>query len=160
AADPAADRNTPVRKDLDRALWFVHFMAMQTKSDLLDATSRIQALTEELIAAGQVDAARLDERRKALRLAEAKRLETRAIVKSSDIVDKSQLKELPQIDCDARLHLCKAACCRLSFALSFQDVHERIVQWDYGQPYQIRKRPDGYCVHNDERTRGCHVYNH
>ena len=39
-----------------------------------------------------------------------------------------------------RVHLCKASCCRLPFALSRQDVEEGIVRWDLGQPYLIDQR--------------------
>ncbi|MBD2080952.1 YkgJ family cysteine cluster protein [Leptolyngbya sp. FACHB-17] len=67
---------------------------------------------------------------------------------------------MPQIDCQSRLHLCKARCCKLSFPLSFQDLDERIIAWDYSKPYQIRQSAEGYCVHCDRTTRGCSVYEH
>jgi hypothetical protein len=36
-----------------------------------------------------------------------------------------------EIDCPRRIPLYKAACCRLRFALSRQDVEEGIVQWGF-----------------------------
>ena len=42
--------------------------------------------------------------------------------------------------CDELLHLCKARCCTLSFALSTADLDEGVIRWDYGQPYLIRQR--------------------
>jgi Fe-S-cluster containining protein len=62
------------------------------------------------------------------------------------------------IDCQARIPLCKGRCCKLSFPLTFQDLDEGVVKWEYSRPYQIRKRADAYCVHSDEATRGCQVY--
>ena len=76
----------------------------------------------------------------------------------SNVPDKYKLEQLPTIDCDARLPLCKARCCTLPFALSVQDLDERVVRWDYSRPYQIGRRPDGYCVHNEPGTCHCNVY--
>lgn len=63
------------------------------------------------------------------------------------------------IPCAELIPLCKAACCRLSFALSTADLDEGIIRWDYGQPYLIRQRAsDGFCVHNDPATHHCTVH--
>jgi len=62
------------------------------------------------------------------------------------------------VPCEELLSLCKARCCKMRFALSAQDLDERIIRWDYGQPYMIRQREsDGYCVHNDPDTQFCTV---
>ncbi len=63
-----------------------------------------------------------------------------------------------EIDCENRLHLCKAACCRLPFALSKQDVQEGIVKWDLGQPYLNARDADGYCAHLNKCSGHCTVY--
>jgi hypothetical protein len=63
-----------------------------------------------------------------------------------------------EIDCEHRLPLCKAACCRLPLALSKEDVQEGIIRWDLGQPYIIAQDKDGYCVHMDRQTCRCTVY--
>ena len=62
--------------------------------------------------------------------------------------DKYAFEHAAEIDCASRVHLCKAACCRLPFALSNQDVREGIVRWDLGQPYLIEHASDGYCTHH------------
>lgn len=62
------------------------------------------------------------------------------------------------IDCEQRLHLCRAACCRMRFVLSEQDVREGVVQWEPGAPYMNRQGADGYCVHCDAAKKGCQVY--
>ena len=50
-------------------------------------------------------------------------------------------------------------CCRLSFALSTEELDEGVIRWDYGQPYLIRQRAsDSYCVHNDPETHACTVH--
>ncbi len=62
------------------------------------------------------------------------------------------------IDCDARLPLCRAACCRLRVPLSRQDVDEEIAQWDPDKPFLLRLRDDGYCVHCDASSHRCTIY--
>ena len=57
-----------------------------------------------------------------------------------------------------RIHLCKAACCRLRFALSRQDVEEGVVQWDFSHPYFIASGEDGYCRHLDRGCMGCSIH--
>ena len=47
-------------------------------------------------------------------------------------VSKYEFQGGAEIDCENRIHLCKAACCRLPFALSKQDVQEGVVKWDLG----------------------------
>jgi Fe-S-cluster containining protein len=63
------------------------------------------------------------------------------------------------IPCAELMSVCEARCCKLSFALSTEDLDEGVIRWDYGQPYLIRQRAsDGYCVHNQPDHRGCTVH--
>jgi Fe-S-cluster containining protein len=62
------------------------------------------------------------------------------------------------IDCEARLPVCKAVCCRLRFALTVEEIESGPVKWDLGRPYFNRHGPDGYCHRIDGETLGCTVY--
>ena len=75
-------------------------------------------------------------------------------------VDKPEAADVPpaQVDCGARMHICQAVCCRLDFALAYDEVERGVLRWDMGRPYLIRHEADGYCVHNDRSTGGCGVY--
>jgi Fe-S-cluster containining protein len=148
----------PVRNDMDDGLRFVHVMNMQVKHDLFEASTRLSALMEELVAKGKIDLASFEARRQRIQAREAERQKKQAHVQIANLVDKYAMTGLPDIDCPSLIPICKARCCKLYFALSFQDLDEGVVQWDYGTPYQIRKRADHYCVHSDETTRGCTVY--
>jgi hypothetical protein len=65
----------------------------------------------------------------------------------------------PEVPCSELMPICQARCCRLSFALSTEDLDEGVIRWDYGQPYLIRQRAsDSYCVHNDPETHACTVH--
>jgi Fe-S-cluster containining protein len=63
-----------------------------------------------------------------------------------------------EVDCSARLHICHAACCRLDFALSVEEVEAGKVKWDLGRPYFIRRESDGCCTHLDSASGTCRIY--
>lgn len=62
------------------------------------------------------------------------------------------------VNCEERLHICKAVCCKLNFALSKEEIENGKVKWDLGVPYQIRQAKDGYCTHNNKSNCHCTVY--
>ena len=146
------------RAEVEDGLRFLHVLGMQTKRDVLELTARFYALLEDLMSRKQVDPVAYDARRAQMHAKEEERAVTRAHVAVAPPSDKYALADLPKIDCVARLPLCKARCCKLSFPLSFQDLDERVVQWNYRVPYQIRQRDDGYCVHCDAGSKQCGVY--
>jgi Fe-S-cluster containining protein len=63
----------------------------------------------------------------------------------------------PPVNCEERMHICKAVCCRMNFALSKNEVESGKIKWDLGRPYFIRKQANGYCCHNGEKH-GCGIY--
>ena len=78
-----------------------------------------------------------------------------AMVKWPAIAIREDPVEPPEdeaVDCDARMSTCHAVCCKLKFALSTEEVEQRIVKWDIGHPYIIRQNSNGYCCHNDAET--------
>lgn len=153
---PVLDGTT--RDDMDDGLRFVHVMNMQVKHDLFEASSQLSALVEELIAKGKLDPSALGARRERIKQREMGRQRQQAHVQVSDIFDKYSMEGLPEIPCAELLPICKGRCCKLYFFLAFQDLDERIVEWDYSLPYQIRKRADQYCVHSDPSAHTCTVY--
>ena len=71
--------------------------------------------------------------------------------------DKYVFEKEPLVDCKKRVHICKAICCKLPFALSKQDVKEGIIRWEFARPYLIAHTEDDYCVHLDRITYNCTV---
>ena len=61
------------------------------------------------------------------------------------------------INCAERVHLCKAVCCKLNFALTPSEVRSGKIKWDPRFPYLIAHGPAGYCAHLDQ-SRGCTIH--
>lgn len=124
------------------------------------AAAHAFAVAEVLIAKGIVGVDELDEKRRDVENRLQVGLENAGLmVELADEPDKYRLEgEAVEIDCESRLPLCRAACCRLRFALSEQDIHEGVVQWEISRPYLNRQNGDGYCVHCDVQTKACRVY--
>ena len=82
----------------------------------------------------------------------------RSVVRLATFRDKYAV-ESADIDCAARLHLCHAKCCTFAVTLSAQDVAERKLPFEIGEPYMLPKQPDGRCgcMAADGR---CTVYDH
>lgn len=184
ASEPAwpvygtADRESPVsRADFERAVRSLNMSDQDLRAAMLQLAARVVALTDELTR--RVDgveplpappntpatpptatveiavAEALPDALMQVRAADAQR-PTRV---SLDLGDDKYEAEAADVPCGELIPLCKAACCRLTFALSTQDLDEGIIRWDYGQPYLIRQRAsDGYCVHNDPASGGCTVH--
>lgn len=67
-------------------------------------------------------------------------------------------KQTIEVDCEARLHICKAVCCKLNFALTIGEIESGVVKWDLGRPYCIRHEENGYCTHQIQNAGGCGIY--
>jgi Fe-S-cluster containining protein len=147
-------------EDVERGLRFNHIVGHQTRKGLAELAASYYALVETLVARGVVPLDEYERRRQDTMKREEEKFNKELAPQITNIPDKYKLEQLPEIDCEARLHLCKAGCCKLHFSLSLQDLDERVVRWDYARPYQIGRRDDGYCVHNIPGTCMCNVYEH
>ncbi len=81
--------------------------------------------------------------------------------------DKYEL-ESPDIDCAARIPLCRARCCSFGVLLSEQDVRERVVPFVIDRPYELPRDPVtrrcacmddvGACTIYAQRPGACRTY--
>lgn len=145
-------------EDIERGLRFTHQVEHQTRQRLADLSASYYALLETLVARGVVPLAEHERRRQAAMETEQGRMREELAPVIHLHPDKYAITRFPNIDCEARMLLCRARCCTLVFPLSTQDLDERVLRWDYGKPYLIARRPDGYCVHNEAGTCRCTVY--
>lgn len=160
AAAGGAAPSVDLAMDLRQGLRFAHGMAMQTRFGALQAKAQVNALVEELLAAGHLDLEAFQQRLQRVEQREAERFHEGLVVRMADPVDKYALGELPAVDCQARMPICKSRCCKLVFPLGMQDLDEGVVEWDYALPYMARKGADGLCVHRCTDSGGCLVYEH
>lgn len=144
--------------DVERGWRFSHLMMTLTQIETREALAFARALGDLLMERGLVSRGELQ-----VRLNEA-----RAQIEENPLPkvmlarggDKYAPEHNVELDCLERLPICKARCCTFSFCLTEQDLDEGVARWDYGQPYWIRKRPDGYCVHCDPETYRCRIFEH
>jgi Fe-S-cluster containining protein len=175
-----ADRDAPVkRSDFERALRHLNMSDVELRDAVLQLAARIVALTDELVRrvdhvepepappntpaaapTATIEAAVVAALPAALRDTRAGDAAQPLRVSLDHGGDKYAVTPSAP-PCEELLHLCKARCCTLSFALSTADLDEGVIRWDYGQPYLIRQRAsDGYCVHCAPDDLRCTVHAH
>jgi Fe-S-cluster containining protein len=149
-----------LRQEIVQGLFYAHSRANANITKTLEAASFLYALIELLGEKGLITIEELDERKRTVgeRLAKQFRETGMGAAFQDPEYDKYSFEGGVKIDCENRIPLCKAACCRLPFALSKQDVREGIVRWDLGQPYMIDQGEDGYCNHLERGKLGCGIY--
>ncbi|MGA7463223.1 MAG: YkgJ family cysteine cluster protein [Candidatus Korobacteraceae bacterium] len=154
--------NETLREEVAEGLLYAHSRANANTGKLLEVASFSYALMELLMERGIITVEELDARKSAMN----ERLVAKFSEKGMGVAlttingDKYAFQSTVQIDCENRIPLCRAACCRLGFALSRQDVEEGHVKWELGHPYMIRRGADGYCHHLDRGRMGCGIYDH
>ncbi len=152
---------TQLRVEISDGLQYTHDRANANTAKLLEVTAFTYAAIELLAAKGIISIEELDERKKIVagRLMEKFADQGMGVARQEpELGDKYAFQGAVEIDCENRVHLCKAACCRMRFALSKQDVDEGIVRWDFGHPYLIARGFDGYCIHMDRDQRNCSIH--
>jgi len=149
-----------LRSELVGGLLYTHHRANSNTNRVLESASFLYALIELLNERELISIPELDERKAKV----AERLEKRFLNKGMGVViqepeqDKYAVAEKEvRIDCENRTHLCKAACCRLSFPLSMQDIREGKVKWDLRSPYLIAQDAEGYCQHIERSSCHCTI---
>ena len=149
-----------LRQEVADGLLHAQTRLSATTSKTLETASFLYALIELLSERGLVAIKELDERKEVVgrRLAAQFGERGMGVMLQDPEYDKYDFEGETTIDCASRVSLCRAACCRLPFALSRQDIRERVVQWDLGQPYLIAQTKDGDCVHLEHSCRRCTIH--
>lgn len=162
---PAAILSTRIDdlyEQVSGGLLYSHHRANANTSKTLEVTAFAYALIELLIEKGLLTEEELNERKRKVGQRLVKKFNHNGMgVEIQDLqMDKYEFEGAPKIDCENRIHLCKAACCRLRFPLSPQDIEEGIVKWDLPHPYLIARGADGYCRHLARGSCRCSIYQH
>lgn len=150
-------------REISGGLLYCHHRENANTSRVLEVGAFLYALIELLTEGGLLNMEEIEERKKVVGQRLAKRFLDKGmgmVVQESEVQDKYTFQSDVRIDCENRIHLCKAACCKMHFALSRQDLEEGVVRWDLSRPYVIAQGQDGYCTHLDRGTHQCTVYKH
>ena len=158
--DQATTFSDQLREELVGGLLYCHHRENTNTSKTLEVTAFTYGLIELLLEKGLITEAELNERKRqvAQRLVEKLKDDGSGVMLQQPEIDKYAFDGGAQIDCENRVQLCRAACCRLRFALSRQDLEEGVVKWELSRPYLIRRGPEGYCGHLGRDSRSCSIY--
>ncbi|MGI0484858.1 YkgJ family cysteine cluster protein [Pantanalinema rosaneae CENA516] len=160
APRPAWQDASVVYSEVAQGLAYLHTRANAITGRSLESASFVYALIELLIEKGVITVEEIDDRKKMV----SERLLKRFLQHDAGVSiqepdqDKYQFSQTAAIDCGNQVSLCKAACCKMVFPLSRQDIEEGVIQWELGQPYIIAKNTDGYCCHLNRQCLTCTVH--
>lgn len=151
-----------LRQEVAGGLLYCHHRANTNTSKALEVTAFTYALIELLIEKGLLTEEELNKRKREVgkRLVEKLKDNGMGVMLQGSEIDKYKFESDVKIDCEKRMYHCKAACCRLGFALNRQDIEEGIVKWDLSRPYMVRRGKDGYCIHLERSACRCMIYQH
>jgi hypothetical protein len=138
--------------DLERHAVHTHTLLSEQAERANDNEAILNGLIDVLVKRGLVSSDELLQAIESVRVETAERGE-RATIGAALRVD----DERPDatVDCATRLPICGAACCRLRFALSTEDIEAGVVKWDLAKPYYNRLGEGGHCHQWDA---GCGCY--
>lgn len=149
-----------MRSEIEEGLAYLHARVGATTARTLESASFVYALIEILVERGLLSVEEIDARKQQVAPRLLKRFESQdggvAIQESPH--DKYRAPHQATIDCESRVPMCKAACCKMVFPLSRQDIEERVIHWQLGRPYVIAKGEDGYCRHLERSCLRCTVH--
>ena len=145
-----------LRQEIERGLEFANVMNSINMDQSKETIASVQALTNVLVQNGII---KTEDLTKSLEQARERVAQhPMPVVRLANMGDKYAEGQTVEIDCASRIHLCQARCCTFKFYLTKQDLDERVARWDYGNPYWINQKPDGYCAHSDSQTRACAIH--
>lgn len=152
--------STKIHNLISQGFICAHSRINHNTAKQLESSSFLYALIELLEEKGILSIEELDEKKKlvAQRLIEKMQNDGFGILVQEPECDKYDFPHQADVNCESRLPICKAVCCKFPFALSRQDVEEGVVRWDFSRPYMIAHAQNGYCVHLDQEIFKCRVH--
>lgn len=149
-----------IKNEITAGFIYTHLRLNDNTKKTLESSSFLYALIELLDKKGIISIKDLETQKKAVaeRLVEKFTRSGLGLMYQNQDIDKYDFDQEAEIDCQAHLSTCKAACCKMPFALSKQDIDEGVIKWEFGRPYMIAHGKDGYCIHLDRETYQCTVH--
>jgi Fe-S-cluster containining protein len=155
---PRSDDIRELEYQVERGNLFAHNALAEQALRANENEAIINGLVDHLVRQGLVEP---DALLASVESARAETAETRELASAGVAIrvdEKPADRRENPVNCEERLPICRAVCCRLRFALSVEEVESGPLKWDLGQPYYNRQREDGYCHRIDADTRACTIY--
>jgi hypothetical protein len=154
----AQDELRELEEQTRRGSLFAQSVASQQMARSNQAEAAIYGLIDLLIKKGALTTeevtAAIEQTDREMR--EAGRQATQEVVIRED--NSAPAVSADEIDCAARIPYCKAACCKLRWPMTLEEVESGPVKWDLGRPFLNRQGAHGYCHQFDIESHGCGVY--
>ena len=146
-----------LERQVERASFFTHSSLSLHADRINEIESFLYGLIDSLIEQGLLEKEKFEEY--------IKRVREETLLKKEHVhagiairVDNHDNEKFIPVNCDERIHICKAVCCKLNFPLSVEEIESGKVKWDLGQPYFIRHEENGYCSHINTKNQHCSIY--
>src|SRR5690554_4681188 len=142
---PALDE---LERQVERSGFFSHSSLSRQAERINEIESFLYGLVDTLILKGIVDKDAFEE---TVRKVREEVIEKQEYLHAGVAVGGNEPSEsvFTPVNCEERMHICQAVCCKLNFALSVEEIESGKIRWDLGQPYFIRHNKNGYCCHVD-----------
>jgi Fe-S-cluster containining protein len=152
------DKLGEIEAQMERSGLFSHTALSRQAERINEIESFLYGLIDTLNAKGLVEMDMLKEA--------VKRVREETISKKEHFhigvgirVDQEEEQAGEPVNCQERLHIYQAVCCKLNFTLSVDEIESGTAKWDLGMPYFIRHNKAGYCTHIDSEKKCCSIYN-
>ena len=150
---------TQLERQVERSQLFTHTALSEGFARVGETSAFVHGLIDVLLAKSLVTE---DEVRSAVENARQQMAAQGELAGPGTLIRLEEAPEMAdrtiEVDCQTRLPVCQAVCCKLNFALTIGEIETGIVKWDLGRPYNIRHELDGYCTHLQRNGGGCRVY--
>lgn len=149
---------TELERQVERGNLFAHTVLTEQIMRVNEAESFIFGLIDYLIQKGVVQQDELKNNVDAVRKEIVEKKEFAALGVAIRVDDAETKNQTVAVNCQERLHICQAVCCRLRFALSVEEIETGQFKWELGKPYFNRHHEHGYCHQMDIGNKRCHIY--
>lgn len=147
-----------LERQVERGSLFTHTALSNNAERLHEAESFLYGLIDVLVALGVTTSDEVAEAAGRVRREMAEKGETLGPGVALRVEETRAPAEFVPVNCNERIHICKAICCKLNFTLTANEIESGQVKWDLGRPYYIRQEASGYCTHNDTKKGCCSIY--
>lgn len=147
-----------LERQIERSGFFTHSSLSNQAERINEIESFLYGLIDTLIAQDVIDKNTLENVVKQVRDETLQKKEHFHAGIAINVDNSEKQEDFVPVNCEERLPVCKAVCCKLNFALSVDEIEAGKAKWDLGQPYFIRQKINGYCTHLDTKSTCCSIY--